>query len=218
MSGRELRTKLPELRNDKRNQDESVWDCDWNHKLAGKLYADNRRCGKQTTVLPGYRVLLKNSRATGKLATNFEQTSYVVERRDGNELTVRSLEGIAYRRSSSIVKPCWRIVSLHYNHFMFTFKSYIVHHERHCLCRPSWVLLYVNKSVSIISMSTVHYGKRTANRLWAQASWPDVRWRRKQIQTVGSQVHGIYAVKKTQWDNWPKIRRRWWVDGYRQSQ
>ena len=96
MFGRELRTKLPELRNDKRIQDESVRDGDWNHKLTGKRYADNRRCGKPTTVLPGDRVLLKNSRTTGKLATNFEQTPYVVERREGNELTVRSSEGVAY--------------------------------------------------------------------------------------------------------------------------
>ena len=103
MFGRELRTKLPELRNDKRVQDECVRD--WNHKLAGKRYADNRRCGKSTTVLPGDRVLLKNSRTTGQLATNFEQTPYVVERREGNELTVRSREGVAYRRSSSFVKP-----------------------------------------------------------------------------------------------------------------
>ena len=87
MFGRELRTKLPELRNDKRVQDECVRDCDWNHKLAGKRYADNRRCGKPITLLPGDRLLLTNSRATGTLATNFEQ------------------KGVAYRRSSSFVKP-----------------------------------------------------------------------------------------------------------------
>ena len=33
-----------------------------NHKLAGNRYTDNRRCGKPTSVLPGDRVLLKNSR------------------------------------------------------------------------------------------------------------------------------------------------------------
>ena len=48
-----------------------------NHKLAGNQYTYNRRCGKPTTVLSGDQVLLKNSRS-----------------------------GIAYRRSSSVVKPC----------------------------------------------------------------------------------------------------------------
>ena len=48
-----------------------------NHKLAGNRYTDNRRCGKPTTVLSGDQVLRKNSRS-----------------------------GIAYRRSSSVVKPC----------------------------------------------------------------------------------------------------------------
>ena len=47
------------------------------HKLAGNRYTDNRCCGKPTSVLPGDRVLLKNSRA-----------------------------GIAYRKSGSFVKPC----------------------------------------------------------------------------------------------------------------
>ena len=47
-----------------------------NNKLAGKRYAANRHCGKPTTVLPG----------------------------EGNELTERS-RGVAYRRSSSFVKP-----------------------------------------------------------------------------------------------------------------
>ena len=58
-----------------------------NNKLAGQRYADNRRCGKPTSVLPGDRVLLKNSRATGKLATNFDQTPYIVERRECNKVT-----------------------------------------------------------------------------------------------------------------------------------
>ena len=48
-----------------------------NNKLAGKRYAANRHCRKPTTVLPG----------------------------EGNELTERSREGVAYRRSSSFVKP-----------------------------------------------------------------------------------------------------------------
>ena len=48
-----------------------------NNKLAGKRYAANRHCGKPTTVLPG----------------------------EGNELIERSREGVAYRRSSSFVKP-----------------------------------------------------------------------------------------------------------------
>ena len=40
MVGRELKTKLPELRPNKSVLDESTRDRDWNQKLAGKMYGD----------------------------------------------------------------------------------------------------------------------------------------------------------------------------------
>ena len=40
MFGKELKTKLPELRPNKSVLDESTRDRDWNQKLAGKMYGD----------------------------------------------------------------------------------------------------------------------------------------------------------------------------------
>ena len=42
MFGRELKTKLPELRPNKSVLDEGIRDRDWNQMLAGKMYADKR--------------------------------------------------------------------------------------------------------------------------------------------------------------------------------
>ena len=104
MFGRELKTKLPELRSDKNILDENVRDRDWNHKLTTKAYADSRRGAMLSPVLPGEEVLLKNTKTSGKLSTNFEHTRFTVEKKEGQELTVRSPDGVEYRRNSSFVK------------------------------------------------------------------------------------------------------------------
>ena len=105
MFGRELRTKLPELRSDKSILDESIRDRDWNQKLAGKMYADKQRHAANNTVSPGDKVLLKNTKFPGKLAPNFEPKPYTVQIKEGKELTLKSLEGAVQRRDSSFVKP-----------------------------------------------------------------------------------------------------------------
>ena len=105
MFGRELRTKLPELRSDKSILDESIRDRDWNQKLAGKMYADKQRHAANNTVSPGDKVLLKNTKLPGKLAPNFEPKPYTVQTKEGKELTLKSPEGAVQRRDSSFVKP-----------------------------------------------------------------------------------------------------------------
>ena len=100
------RTELPELRSDKNILDENVRDRDWSHKLTAKVYADSRRGAVLSPVLPGEQVLLKNTNTSGKLSTNFEHTPVTVEKKEGQELTVRSADGVEYRRNSSFVKPC----------------------------------------------------------------------------------------------------------------
>ena len=104
MLKRELRTKLPELRVDD-DRYESVKDKDWENKLQGKLYADNKRNATQSTVMPGSEVFLKNTKAQGKLDPNFEKDSYFVKKKEGNELTVVSKDGVEYKRNSAFVKP-----------------------------------------------------------------------------------------------------------------
>ena len=75
MFGRDLKTKLPELRPNKSVLDESTRDRDWNQKLAGKMYGDKQRHAVDNPITPGDKVLLKNTKQCGKLAANFENQS-----------------------------------------------------------------------------------------------------------------------------------------------
>ena len=105
MFGRELKTKLPELRSDKNILDENVRDRYLNHKLTAKAYASSRRGAALSPVLPGEQVLLNNTKTSGKVSTKFEHTPFTVDKKEGQKLTVRSPDGVEYRRNSSFVKP-----------------------------------------------------------------------------------------------------------------
>ena len=56
-------------------------------------------------MLPEDQVLLKNTKTSVKLSTNFEQTPYTIEMKEGQELTVRAPDGGENRRNSSFMKP-----------------------------------------------------------------------------------------------------------------
>ena len=105
MFGRELKTKLPELRPNRSVLDESTRDRDWNQKLAGKMYGDKQRHAVDNPITPGDKVLLKNTKQSGKLAANFELNPYTVQTKEGQELTLKSTDGTVQRRNSSFVKP-----------------------------------------------------------------------------------------------------------------
>jgi len=104
MFGRELKTKLPELRPNKSVLDESIRGRDWKHKLSSKFYADKQRNATFNPVVPGDKVLLKNTKSSGKLAPNFEPQPYTVQTKEGQELTLKADDGTVYRRNSSFVK------------------------------------------------------------------------------------------------------------------
>ena len=71
MLGREMRTKLPELRIETVEVPrEEVRDCNWSNKLKGKAYADARRDATPKSVRIGDTVLLKAEKSN-KLSTNF---------------------------------------------------------------------------------------------------------------------------------------------------
>ncbi|CAB3999022.1 Neural cell adhesion molecule 1, partial [Paramuricea clavata] len=99
MFGRELTTKLPELRPDKNILNESIRDRDWNKEVAGKEYADKHRQANQNPINPGEKVLLKNSKTSGKLDPKFETKPYIVQTKEGQELTVKSDEGVADKQT-----------------------------------------------------------------------------------------------------------------------
>ena len=88
MFGRELKTKLPELRRAGNRLDEGVRDRDWNHKFTHKEHADNKRGAAESPVVPGDLVLLKNTKTSGKLEANFESEPYTVQTKEGSEVTV----------------------------------------------------------------------------------------------------------------------------------
>ena len=99
MFGRELKTKLPELRPNKSVLDESMRDRDWNQKLAGKMYGDKQRHAVDNPITPGDKVLLKNTKQSGKLAANFEPNPYTVQTKEGQELTLKSTDGTVQRET-----------------------------------------------------------------------------------------------------------------------
>ena len=104
MLKRELRSKLPELRGDMDGCDESTRERHWRNKMTQKVYADDKRGASSSDILPGDQVLLRNTKTTGKLATNYESEPYTVITKEGNEVTVESDDGTVYRRDSSFVK------------------------------------------------------------------------------------------------------------------
>ena len=76
----------------------------WNHKLIHKEHADNKRGATESPVAPEDLVLLKNTKMSSKLEANFESEPYTVQTNEGSEVTVRSKEGVEYRRNSALVK------------------------------------------------------------------------------------------------------------------
>ena len=67
MFGRELKTKLPELRGERSVLDEISRERDWQHKLEHKEYADSKRGARSSSLAPGDKVLLRNTKAPGKI-------------------------------------------------------------------------------------------------------------------------------------------------------
>ena len=72
--------------------------------MTNKIHADNKWGAGTSPVKSEDLVLLKNTKASGKLSANFESEPYTVQTKEGSEVTVRPKEGIEYRRNSFFVK------------------------------------------------------------------------------------------------------------------
>ena len=83
MLGREIRTKLPELRPNLDVKYEGIREKDWENKISGKLYSDSKRGAIASQIQPGDKVLVKNFKDTGKLATNFEPSPFTSGKKRG---------------------------------------------------------------------------------------------------------------------------------------
>lgn len=101
--GREMRTKLPDLRREAPITSEEVRDRDWAHKLSQKEYVDARRHAAESQVETGDKVLLRNTK-TNKLSPNYDPSPCEVLDRNGGEVTVRNKDGVEIKRNVSFVK------------------------------------------------------------------------------------------------------------------
>ena len=73
--------------------------------MSSKFYADKQRNATFNPVVPGDKVLLKNTESSGKLAPNFETQPYTVQTKEEQELTLKADDGTVYGRNCYIVKP-----------------------------------------------------------------------------------------------------------------
>jgi len=90
MFGREMRTKLLELRRETVEVPrEEVRDSDWSKKLKGKAYADARRGATPKSIWIGDTVLLKAEKSN-KLLTYFRPSPFKGVQKTGTEVTVRN--------------------------------------------------------------------------------------------------------------------------------
>lgn len=101
MFGRKLRTKLPEL--DCKSEDEEVRDRDNLNKYKNKQYLDSRRRAQNSDLAVGDTVLLKQS-VRNKMDTPFYNEPFQLISKDGNSCTVKSPEGLIYKRNSTFLK------------------------------------------------------------------------------------------------------------------
>jgi hypothetical protein len=102
--GRSIKTKLPELTQNVRFQDEGMRDLDRLKKDKYKQYADQRRHAKESEIHVGDKVLVKQKKEN-KLSTPFSPTEHTVIWKSGNSVAAQSHEGRVVRRNSSYFQP-----------------------------------------------------------------------------------------------------------------
>ena len=104
MFGREMRSKLPELRRETVDVSrEETRDKDWSNRLKGKTYADDKRGAVPKSIRVGDAVLLKAEKSN-KLSSNFHQSLFKIVQKTGSEVTVRNDVGVEFKRNTAFVK------------------------------------------------------------------------------------------------------------------
>ena len=103
MFGREMRSKLPELRREMQATDEEVRERDWLKKAKGKWYAGGRRGATDSAIKAGDVVLVK-AQKINKLSSNFNPSPFLVVKKEGGEVTLRSDEGVEMKRNASFLR------------------------------------------------------------------------------------------------------------------
>ncbi|XP_055585193.1 uncharacterized protein K02A2.6-like [Uranotaenia lowii] len=104
MLGRRLRSKLPGVPSLVGN-DEEARDHDMIEKEKGRLYADHRRRAQYSEIEVGDRVLAKRMRKENKLSSDFAPEEFVVMKKKGTDVMIRSSSsGKEFRRSAAHLK------------------------------------------------------------------------------------------------------------------
>ena len=103
MFGREMRSKLPELRREAPITNEEIRDRDWARKLTQKDYVDTKRHAVESQVEVGDQVLLRNTKIN-KLSPNYDPSPCEVIDRNRGEVTLRKKDGVEVKRNVSFVK------------------------------------------------------------------------------------------------------------------
>lgn len=99
---RKLRTRIPGIE-EFSVDDQEVRDRDSEAKEKGKLYADEKRCARESDVKEGDMVLLRQEQRN-KLTPTFRPEPYRVLDKLGNRVVVESPDGVQYKRNSTHVK------------------------------------------------------------------------------------------------------------------
>jgi len=103
MFGREMRSKLPEMKREAPITNEEIRDLDWARKRTQKDYVDTKRRAVESQVQVGDKVLLRNTKGN-KLSPNYDPSSCEVMDRNRGEVTLRKKDGVEVKRNVSFVK------------------------------------------------------------------------------------------------------------------
>ncbi|CAM1332867.1 Uncharacterised protein r2_g4210 [Pycnogonum litorale] len=103
MFGREMKTKLPDIRPVKSIINERIRDHDWEYKLKQKAYADDKRRAEKCTLDVGDEVLIQIPKQH-KLTPRYDSQPATVTGRVGQELVIRKENGAELRRNVTAVK------------------------------------------------------------------------------------------------------------------
>jgi hypothetical protein len=97
---REIRSKLPEYREDHTQRELAARDRDAEQKQKGKDYADQRRNAKESNLEVGDQVLMQQPKRN-KLSTRYAENPLVVVDKTGSRVTVETDGGTQYIRNSA---------------------------------------------------------------------------------------------------------------------
>lgn len=101
--GRKLKTKLPEIGNEIR-LDEEIRERDTWRKLKGKDYYDSINKARESIVKIEDTVLVQKVKEN-KLSADYEKDKFIVRDKQGNTVTVEPPSGVIYKRNTEHVKP-----------------------------------------------------------------------------------------------------------------